>query len=691
MKKSKTFKILIVALIAVIIIPMLYSSIYLKAFWDTYGGVDNVPVAFVNLDKQVYKDDEKYSIGEDLKNKLKDNTQVHWTFTNYEDAKNGVEGSKYYAMIIIPEDFSKKISDVKDGKIVKPEIIYEANIGKNYVFSQVSSKVAQSIKTSISENLQKNLSKVLVDNLYNMKDPLKTAADGSAQIEKGSSDLFNGGTTIKNGMDTALAGIGSLHDGLKKISTAQQQILNGTSSLKDGLNKFKTAFSQGNEGLSALTGGAKQVSAGVTQAKEGAETTQTKLSEGLNKAADGIDSVAQNLGTANTLLQSAVADFTSKGSFSAEDINNIEKASQITNAIKNSDIKTNISSPLRSTSNQLTPLITGLNNLQQGADAVSAGTQTLANTVSSSQTTALDGANKLLQGASALESGNTSLLNGLNTVTEKTSELYSGVSKLDDGVSSLNNGINSINTGSSKLTSGLQEGYNKINNNLKFTSDAMSDFISDPIVLTDKSINKVKYYGEGLAPYFMSLSLWLGAMFINLLFSILKKLKDESKYINSFLGKFIFGSLIASVQALLLSFVMIAFIKMDVANTVTFYLNNIFTAIVFFSIIYGVTSALGIIGTPIMFIVFLFQLASCAGTFPIETAPAFYRIINKFIPMTYSVSSLRMVISGINSSVYDKNIIVLLIFMIIFIAFSLLINIIRNKKTPQKMQNAKAA
>lgn len=691
MKNNKVNKILVIALVAIIIIPMLYSSIYLKAFWDTYGGVDNVPVAFVNLDKHVYKNGEKYNIGEDLSSKLQSNNQVHWVFTDYKEAQKGVEDGKYYALIVIPEDFSKKLADVNDGKIIKPEIIYEANVGKNYVFSQISSKVAQGIKGSISEKLQKNLSKVLVDNLYNVKEPLKTASDGSLKIQNGSSQLLDGNMSIKNGMDKALAGIGSLHDGLNTMSLAQQKILAGTVSLKDGLNKFKAGFSQNNEDLNKLTTGAKQLSDGISTAKAGLVTGKENLSEKLNEAADGVDKLSDNITSVNSMLNSALDHYKATGALNSDDLKNLLTAAAITSAMDKSNVKANISNPLRNASNGFQPLIDGLGTLNDGAKDLYSGTETLTDTINSTQSTAATGADKLLQGADNLEAGNKALLDGINTTVEKTGELYSGVTNLDNGVASVNDGIKNINSGSTELSSGLLKGYNKINDNLKFSSEEMSDFISNPVVLKDTSINTVKYYGEGLAPYFMSLSLWLGAMFVNLLFSILNKVKNNNSYKKGFAKKYALGSIIVIVQASLLSFVMLSFIKISVTNVATFYINNMLTGLAFFSVIYGVACILGIIGTPIMFIVFLLQLASCGGTFPIETAPSFYRIINTFLPMTYSVSSLRMVISGINTSLYAKNTIILIIFTVLFLAAALLIDIIRNRKAIKKIQNTKAA
>ena len=46
---SKLKKVIII--LGIIILPLLYSFIYLKGFWDPYGKLENVPIALVNNDK----------------------------------------------------------------------------------------------------------------------------------------------------------------------------------------------------------------------------------------------------------------------------------------------------------------------------------------------------------------------------------------------------------------------------------------------------------------------------------------------------------------------------------------------------------------------------------------------------------------------------------------------------------------
>lgn len=254
--------------------------------------------------------------------------------------------------------------------------------------------------------------------------------------------------------------------------------------------------------------------------------------------------------------------------------------------------------------------------------------------------------------------------------------------------------MNATNVGVINLKDGLNNGYNKISNNLKFNSENMSQFISNPVILKDNSINNVEYYGEGLAPYFMSMSLWIGAMVLSMVLTVAKSRNVfKRKFLNSFIGKFLIGDGMSVLQAVILSFTVIKALGLNPVSVPLFYLTNVLIAITFFSVFYGVSHVIGMLASAVLFIVLLLQLSSSGGTFPIETAPAFYRVVNIFIHMTYSVSTLRMTISGINQRVLNYNIIVMFIFITVFICggFLIKLGISRQKKDDITVDNSEVA
>ncbi|PJI10353.1 hypothetical protein CUB90_11745 [Clostridium sp. CT7] len=267
------------------------------------------------------------------------------------------------------------------------------------------------------------------------------------------------------------------------------------------------------------------------------------------------------------------------------------------------------------------------------------------------------------------------LSGGIVKLSDGSNRLNSGINTLADGSTQLNNGISTLNDGNNKFNDALNSSYNDMNKNLKFSSSKFSKFLSSPVNLKDNSINPVKNYGEGLAPYFASLSLWLGALFVNAVVSISDMLDlFKKRFNNSPIAKYTLGIILVTIQAFMLTlFLRVGLGLTSSVNPAGLYLNNIFTACVYYSVMFGLSQAFGIGSVPICFVLLIVQLSSCAGTFPIETAYPFYRIVGKFIPMTYTVNTTRMVISGINSKVYLQDFNILMLFAVITLVCGTLI------------------
>ncbi|MDP4143999.1 MAG: YhgE/Pip domain-containing protein [Bacillota bacterium] len=671
-KKKALFRIMVISTVAIIFVPILYSGIYLSAFWDPYGRFYNVPVAFVNLDRPVIKDGKEYNIGKDIENNLKQNNKVNWKFVNLDEAKKGVSGTAYYASVIIPEDFSEKISGAASGNLIKPTILYEANKGKNFVFAQVSERAAESIRSEVASNIQEQTTKSLASSLYDVKASLLNASQGANTLQDGTGKLLTGSKQITSGLATAATGSKQLQDGLKQAAAGEAQLSTGMDSLISGLNQFKSGLTQNSDSLSQLVNGAKALSDGMSAVAVG--TSNANLPQGLTTAADSIGQIKAALNQTSSILAAST------------DPQSIANVQAILTGLVNTINSNKLEENLRAASTSADRLTKNLNQLSTSSKQVAAGTSTLANTLASTQSTAASGINQLIEGANKLKTGSQILSNGLNTAIQKTGYLTAGLTSLSTGAADLTNGISAVNDGSIKLRDGLNNGYNTMNSNLIFSVEDISKFVTNPLTLSDVSINKVTYYGQGLAPYFISLSLWLGAMLINLILSLTKISKIiQNKFLKTYTGTFLVGSALVILQALILSLVLITALGLSPTNPVLFYLENMFISVVFFSIMYGVSYAIGIVGTPILFILFILQLASSGGTFPIETAPKFFRVVSPYFPMTYTVEGLRMITSGINASRLMEISILLTIFMLIFFIGGYVTN-----KTFKGLKNIKA-
>lgn len=783
-------RIIRISVIGIIIIPLLYSLLYLAAFWDPYSRLQNVPVAVVNLDKGGTKDNEAVNFGKDVVDKLKKDNQLGWRFVTKEDAESGVKGDKYYAEFIIPENFSEKVLSAKNGKPEQPNIIFSANEKRNFLAAQINAKVEVLLKANIVKTITNEYTAATFDSLYDLKDGLSTAANGSNDLKDGIATARDGSKALNDGIGQIKSKIPDLATGVKKLADGSSALESGVNStavdsngkplgLKNGASQLNSGLGQASSGMGSLNSGitqfklqgitplvsavnqlnggftstilpgikgvkdgANQLAGGLKQAqpatqqlsdgvtgpnglKNGSDNIKIgadKLSSSMQPLVDGASGVSTGV---DTLIKSvsdtqATLDYASTNELGAyfknhpealgdKDMQNyLSTLSSIKAAEQSQDninqitalqqgakaeaagmtaLKTGVnfyaqgaqtyaagaqqfSEGATQLTTQLGTAVTGSQKLSDGADALyngsknsfGAGLQALNNNMPAlSQSvdklndgskqlvtgisTLSTGSNGLVAGINTLSDGSVQLKNGLTTLNSSVPQLSDGANKLADGSSTLADGMNKLYDGSDKLHSGLNDGSVKINKNLINSSKDMATFISDPLSISDQAVNPVKNYGSGFAPYFIPLSLWVGALMM--FFIITDKVDDDinASSLSLVAGKYLSYGFIGILQAVLVSTVVLT-LGLHPTNIVLYYVFNIFMSFAFIAIIQCLVFLLGQVGRALAIVLLILQLTACAGTFPLEVVPNFFKVLNPFMPFTYCVSALREVISA---------------------------------------------
>ena len=816
LKRIAKNRFVIISVLAIIVVPMLYSLLYLDAFWDPYAKLEAVPIAVVNLDKGAILDGDSVNYGTKILDELKGNSDIGWRITDEKDALDGLNGKKYYAVVNIPEDFSKNIISAKEDTPKVANITFTCNEKRNFLAAQINSKVQSELKANITETISDNYVTVAFDSLYKAKDGMKTASDGSKRIKDGIDKLndkvptmsdgvngiYNGSNTLTDaqrqlnvGLGTLSKGVGALNTGASSLNAGVSQLDNGISALNgkvpeltkgissiatgsgklfdsynnkllvgvkkvnDGLNTLNTSFDQGKDDINKLLIGTKTISEKSPELIKGANGIKlystpvngeyskviagsTKLNEGINKTieetqfvsgevksiADSVNemvkanpSIAADpnmqkiIGSLTKLdgkkadMEKGLTELSEGGNNLSSGINNFnEKALKPlisdTNKLANSTLEyaTGANSAAQGTQmligkfgqakGAVGMLSEGTNNLYNsmelsnkegfgyGLATISQGTNMLNSkvpelsgginqlAVGSSQLkngtkTLADSLGQLAGGARNLQSGSSSILEGQVKLNEGITELHSGMPELTDGVPKLHDG-------STELSNKLHDGVNEMNDGLVNSSDVMGGFVSKPMNLDIKPINPVPNYGTGFAPYFIPLSLWIGAiMMFFVIPTKVDKEDQEASNVSKALGKFIVFGLVGILQALLVSFIVLVILGLKPTNVAAFIGINIFLSLVFVGIVQCLILLLGDAGRLISIIFLILQLTGCAGTFPLEVVPKFFKIINPFMPFTYAVESLREVISStvINYSVIGKDFGILALILVIFL------------------------
>nr|BFE82528.1 hypothetical protein GCM10020093_051290 [Planobispora longispora] len=223
-----------------------------------------------------------------------------------------------------------------------------------------------------------------------------------------------------------------------------------------------------------------------------------------------------------------------------------------------------------------------------------------------------------------------------------------GASQLAEGTSRLTDGARELRDGSSRLADGLAEGAEEIPAYSEEERRILRKVAATPVVGDVARAHAVEANGAGLAPYFMALALWVGAMAVYMVLRALsaRALVSTSPSWRIALAGYMPGTVLSAAQAVLLVVVLRFALGMDAADLPGLLLFAILVGFTFTAVNQALIATFGGVGRFLALIFVSLQLASAGGTYPIETAPAFFRALHEVLPMTHAVDGFRVLIAG---------------------------------------------
>ncbi|OOR19279.1 YhgE/Pip domain-containing protein [Bacillus mycoides] len=810
----KSKKILI-PIIAVLFVPILYAGMFLWAFWDPYEQLDDLPVAVVNLDKGAELDGKPIEVGKGLVDNLKDNKSFKWEFVSEREAKEGMEGRKYYMLVRIPDDFSSNATTLLKDDPKPLNLEYIPNESLNFLSSQIGGTAIEKIKGEVSSTLTKTYAEKMFDSIKDVSKGLADGAEGANKLHDGSSELHDGSSKVTDGLHTLQGksgeiqtGVGKLFDGSGKVTaglntlnskTGEMQIgigklvdgsgkvtnglntlnsktgelrdgsekvtggLNklvsksgelqtGTTDLSNGMGKLAEGQSQLEEGSQEIQKGLQELNSNVQKSAAGLEEMQSKVPSILNTVNEKIDGAGANVNQLNELTQSTAGDAKN----AAQEVANLQKQIEslpkeyqeqlqpfITSAVKstatvqqkavgvaggtnklNEEVK-QLKGEIHQTTNgpqnklpnsegvktlaggieKLTnaqnefvskfhgfgegldnakigadklkdgsvQLIDGVTQLQSGSGKVTAGLGQLSvgvnqladgsNQVTGGLGTLSAGAGQMSGGITQLANGSGQVTTGLSTLSTGSTQLIDGVNKLTDGSGKVTDGLVKVNDGSGELAEKLGEGAEKTGE-VKGT-DKTYDMFASPVKVKTEKMAEVPNYGTGFTPYFLSLGLFVGALLLSIVYPLRDTVGVPKSGFSWFISKFGVLLSVGIIQAIVADVILLFWLGVEVQSIPYFILFSIVTSLAFISLIQCLVTAFGDAGRFIAIITLIIQLTTSAGTFPLELIPKYLQPFNAWLPMTYSVSGFKAVVSSGDFNFMWQNIGILMIFIVV--------------------------
>lgn len=480
---------LLISMVAVLCIPVMYAGLFLTAFWDPYGKMDQLPVAVVNKDTGAVYGDQSLQVGEELVEELKKSDDFKWTFVSKEEAEQGMKDNEYYMTIVIPEDFSSKAATVLDEHPQPSEIVFEPNEGYNFLASQIGGTAVKEIRAKVSEQVTEAYSKTLFEQIKTVSSGLGEAGNGASDIAGGAVKLDEGAAKLKENLGKMVAGTVKLQEGIEPLSSGAGDLQKGALSLKEGSQTLAGGLDQLSSAHKQLEDGVVSAHQGATQLKDGltaSEAGSAKLKAGLQTAVDGSGKLQAGLGATldgsgklqDGLKQSEAGSAKLAESMKAAEAGGAQVASGAQSVAQGLQQLAQ-ASPELAQNPAVQKLIAASQAVAQGSAQLHQGQQQLS-----------EGASQLHQSQQQLSGGASSLHDGLQQLSGGAAQLSEGAGQLTAGVDQLHQGQQQLVQGATKLEAGeskLEEGMKLFGTKLAEAANGSKQLASGAAQIADGS------------------------------------------------------------------------------------------------------------------------------------------------------------------------------------------------------------
>mgnify|MGYP002232637553 FL=1 len=611
--------------------------------------------------------------GQQTVNQLKKNHQLGWRFVPEQQAIEGVESGKYYAAIVLPEDFSSRLIGTVTGKGDRPSITYYINEKLN----AIAPKITDTGATTIDEQINTTFVSSVADAVA--KEVKEAAGETTGSMKSAQSDVINDLTDTINQLETVqqqLRGTRSTLDkALTTIDSAKQSniaLASGITNSLDTVGKASDLLSEtrtqterfSNTLVGALDNGSTQLSGLQVNVSN---ATGTVLS-GLNTTQDALDQVSSTMHHVNTTTGNV--------------LDGVEKALQASQLDPNNQTYKDLSAQLAEARKQLTfqqqridafdqdttaainagkNTANGFNDdvttlAKNGTASMASARTTITGTVMPNLNTGLDTlslANGSLSGTlttlqSTLEQGN-GLLDQLSRTVTQTNTTIAGT---QTQLANLAKQLNTTRTDVAALSSSAM--FQQLSQALGLDASEVGSFVGEPVHLDEQVLYPVKNYGSAVTPFYTNLALWVGGF---VLVAIYKLEVDRDEKIRmytprqGYMGRWLLFVTVGFLQAIIATIGDLA-LGIQCEHPFLFILAGIFASFVYVNIIYALAVAFRHIGKAVAVILVIIQIPGAAGLYPIEMMPEFFRRLKPFLPFTYGINAMRGPIGGMYANHY---------------------------------------
>lgn len=579
-----------------LVVPTLYGSLYLWSNWDPYGKADKIPVAVVNEDEPVTVDGRRVDAGAEFVQQLRARRELGWHFTDASDAEEGLTEGRYLMIIRVPSDFSSKLASPATGSPQRARLLIRLDDANGFIVSIIARTVESELQNQVNAAAYATYAEVALGGFTQVRRGLGEGAAGARKLTSGARELQIGANRLSDGLDTLTSGAG-------RLRTGSAQVRDGTQQLAGVVDSAAGAVNQGLDRLGSVS----------TVAGDAADVAR-QLATGTQNAA-GLSSRIQDQVTA---LGQALPDAENDPVF--QELQRLaDQAAQ-----QSGQIATDAGDAA-----------TRLGTLAQQAQTAAGRSDAIKAQVTQGK----QDVDKLADGAAQVADGAAELDGGLGTAA-------TGAAKLPPGAKQLRQG-------SKRLADALAAAQAKVPASDPDDRAGQADVLANPVTLSSSNAHPAYVYGRGLAPFFLSIALWVFGLIAYLMLRPVAGEALASSRLPAWVvatGAWLPAAGLGMVAALILYAVVDLGLGLDPIEPLQTIGLMLLAVATFTAIDHFLRLTFGAVGDALSLVLLVLQLAAAGGIYPIETAPGLLQAIHPLLPMTYLIDAFRITISGGESS-----------------------------------------
>ena len=659
-----------IVVVGLVLVPPLYAWFTTLGFWDPYANTGQIKVAVASADEGYQSDliPTRINAGEQVISALRANDRFDWQFVSESQAIDGVKSGEYYAAMVIPPAFSADLMTVFSGHATTPKIIYYSNEKENAIAQRVTSTGASTLQETIDHTFTETVASVALGTTSSLTsfmsgDGILTYAqalvgrigEATDELDAASSqatayaDLMGSTASLVNATAAILQDAGSAPTATAPLIAEARSDLTST---RDGLDASaaaaETALAQANASYDAVAAATSEAFAAMKDdpaaaraVMEACQSDVGALAGAYETMRDDVAAVAPNSPAVGALDEVIAAlDALKAGLTQAEEALGDDDAALDEACARTEQALDKARTTLNDSQNayrgqlksQLDALTASLESVGTDADGLSRSLQDTATDLG-------DSAQSLSANLAAAED---SLHGVATTLSQASSELTQARSDIQ----------HALDTGD----------VDKIRRIIGNNPDAIAQFLAAPTQLERHAVYAMADNGSAMSPFYTSLCLWIGAIFMVALMSaqvaparrqaIAARIGCEPTQAELYLGRYGVFCALGLMQALIVGLGNVFFLGVECDHFWLYLAACCLASVVFTNLVYTLTVSFGNIGKAIAIVGLVLQLGGAGGLMPVQMSPELFQVIYPWLPFAHSMEALQGAMAGIYGNHY---------------------------------------